>query len=231
MKTNKCSIIVLTIQSITVLLLSASTALATITPNVHIAYAVNTGATYVYTTTLLDDVEGGLQLTIGENAIDPPMAPVNLTATTMPIDNSASYLSGLFGSAIYWDLFTNAPTGISFWRYTGINNFDDVFDIDYSVGARIYNFTLLSSSNLINWSEVCTIVGWTGTDNNDNCSWICQVTYTNSTPCTTNWIKIQQLNEPTDLLVYGDIHTNICTQTSQFYRLSCNTNAVSNTGP
>jgi hypothetical protein len=216
----------------TVLFLSASVATAADTLKFRLAIAVGADTNYVYVKTVRDT-----QTTLGDSVIAPPVAPDGLTGNSMPINNSVSCLSGLFGAAGSSDVPAPLLDGIGIWSYNDTPS-DNVLGIDY-IGSKIYNFSLLSSSNLMDWSMVCTVVGWTGLSHDSEDWWVCQVTYTNSVPYTaagipvsTNWIRLQRDgNDPASLIVYGDVYAGPLKQAYQFYRLSCNTNVISTAGP
>jgi hypothetical protein len=123
----------------------------------------------------------------------------------------------------------------------------------------IYNYSLLSSTNLTDWHEVSTVVGWI--NGNLTVPLACSITYTNGTPETTNWTQFYLSGgQPTNIVVYGALSSTStgttqiakpeggitppgfgggCTNcppetnnaTGQFYRLTCNTNAIVTSWP
>lgn len=221
----------LLLWSATGLCLSMLSATAVNIPTFNLAVALNADVPCVYAATIFDQFPGGPQFILGDSLLAPPDTDMTLTGTSVPINNSATYLCGLFGPPVSWDTSVALPSGIGVWNYTG--NASSGLGIDYTF-VKVYNFSLLSSSNLVDWSAVCTVVGWTGADVESNEPWVCQVAYTNGIPASTNWIKFQIVDtDPASLLIYGDIRTNACApgQTCQFYRLSCDTNAISYVGP
>lgn len=59
-------------------------------------------------------------------------------------------------------------------------------DPDGYVYGDIYDFKLLSSTNLKDWNEECTVTGWVSPQ------WVVSVAYTNNTPASTNWLRRAQ---------------------------------------
>ena len=100
------------------------------------------------------------------------------------------------------------PASIGVWNETNTffdENLDPVYPYTY-----IYNFSVLTSTNIVsgtetNWGELCTIVGWV--NSNPGVPLSCYVTYTNNVPAATNWAQcyLNEYLQPTNIVVYGNL--------------------------
>ena len=140
----------------------------------------------------------------------------------------------------------STPPSIALWEETNAVA-DATLDPTHNY-KYIYNYSLLTSTNLPVWSEGYTVIGWVNT--NPVVPLVCTVTYTNGVPETTNWMQAYGGMQPTNIVVYGTLPsiggtagnqwatkrvkagdqlppggTPIVTAL-QFYKLAANTNAV-----
>lgn len=149
------------------------------------------------------------------------------------------------------------PPSIAMWQET--NTFYDTnLDTTYPYTVLL-NYTLLTTTNLAtSWQEAYTVVAWI--NDNPTTPLACSIAYTNGVPETTNWMQafLDQNHKATNFVVYGTlpsapISTNAVflpadsgppippggggtngqpfSSTAQFFRLTCNTNAISTTWP
>ena len=140
----------------------------------------------------------------------------------------------------------STPPSIAIWEDTNAVA-DTILDPSHNY-QYIYNYLLLTSTNLPVWNEGYTVIGWVNT--NPVVPLVCTVTYTNGVPETTNWTQVYGGTQPTNIVVYGTLPsiggndsnqwaakpvkaddslppggTPIVTAL-QFYKLAANTNAV-----
>lgn len=121
--------------------------------------------------------------------------PSMLNVDGVPVPNGAQISPTVPGISI--------QPAIGLWTETG-NYADATFDPAHPY-VGIFNFSLLTSTNLLNWQEACTVIGWFNA--NQSVPLVCTITYTNGVPVTTNWTQIY-LNgfmQPTNIVVYGQL--------------------------
>jgi hypothetical protein len=140
-----------------------------------------------------------------------------LTSTTEPV--TTFYLSGgivISNSAGLMapntlPSFLNAPAGgkldfsqsspVGIWKITN-NVYDADLDTNYPY-TTLVNYSVLSSTNLVNWSELCTVVEYA--NQNPSVPLSCVTVYTNGVAVSTNWVQayLDRSGQPTNIVVHG----------------------------
>lgn len=174
-----------------------------------------------------------------------------LSISSLPPFLSLSGTNILNGSQINSTLpGTTRPPTIALWAETN-TFYDAMLDPNHPYQV-IYNYTLLGSTNLPDWHEVCTVVGWI--NGNQKVPLSCSITYTNGQAIATNWTQffLDSSHQPTNIVVYGALPSvgvntsqpairpadiglplpgGAVVSSAQFYTLTANTNDIKTSWP